>query len=329
MNARRPRPEHAPEPCAGGGSCRSAARGTRTRSAGARAGPPGTRSISAPVGARVGAVAARHEPVARALEDRDVGRLLRDLREELDRAGARADDGHPLARAGRSRGPTRRSGRLWPSKLPGNRGVAGWWSCPVARITASAVRSPFDGRDGPAARRVVPAAGADLRAGLDQPVDAVVAGDLVQVAQDVRLRSGTGAPSRGAGRRRTSRSGSGRRMPRPGRCCAATCRRGPGALSRIATSVDAVAAQLDGRGDAAEAGADDHDLRHARHPRARLRRKLSRQTSSWVVRRSISAAGSVSTSRAGACVAVARTASSSRSSPMSIDSVRRSTSPSV
>ena len=48
----------------------------------------------------------------------------------------------PACRAGRSRGPTRRSGSCGPRSSPGRRGVAGWCSWPVATITASAVRSP-------------------------------------------------------------------------------------------------------------------------------------------------------------------------------------------
>ncbi len=209
---------------------------------------------------RVATVAPRQHPVSRALEDRQPRRLRGDLGDELHRARAGPDDRHALARQRIVVVPTRRM-----EAVPGERvdpldrrrrrlvQLARRKHQRVGRVALSLVRV-----DQPARSLLVPRARADRPVQLDVALDVVGARRVEQVLVDLRLRRAQPRPVAAlrerervqvaghvAGRARVAVV-----VPRPARRLRALEDR---------HVVDPVALALDRRGDAAEAGADDHD----------------------------------------------------------------------
>ena len=210
------------------------------RAAGTPARPARARSTALDQRAGTARLRARQEPVARALEDDELRRLLGDLRARTARRWRRCRSPRRACRAGRSRGPTRRSGSCGPRTSRARRcaGYAGWCSWPVATTTASASqlrpsarRRPSSGASSSSQRARGDLACPARRAGRRRARARPRAG-----SRGSRAAASTAATSRGAARTRTSRGGSARRTPRPGRCCGATCRRAPAPRSRIVTS---------------------------------------------------------------------------------------------
>ena len=93
-----------------------------------------------PPGGGVGTVLARQEPVAGALEDDRDERPRGRSRVRTARRSRRSPRPPRACRRAGSRDPIRQEWKLWPanSSAPSIRGIWGWWSCPVARISASA-----------------------------------------------------------------------------------------------------------------------------------------------------------------------------------------------
>jgi hypothetical protein len=207
-----------------------------------------------------GAVPARQEPVPRALEDGRVRRLLGHLGHELDGARARADHRHPLAAqvvavvplGGVEAVARERARQPWhrgPVELAGGDDHRVGGALAATRL------------DGPAAGAVVPAAGRHVHAGLDDLLEPVLGDHLVQVAEDVRLGRAQPLPVAPLGER--ERVQVARDVTRRARVGVVE----PGAAEPVGLLEDAhvrqaVAAQLDRRGDAAEPGADDQHARH-------------------------------------------------------------------
>ena len=177
-------------------------------------------------------VGVRHAEVGRALEDVRVRRLARDLRDELD--AGRAGPDHPDALAGDVDALVRPARGVVPLALEAlqaldlrhlrRRQAAGGHDAPLrGRV------SPRLGADRPAARRVVPDRLHDPRVELDVGPEVEAVGDVLQVAQDLRLGRVALAPRPLLLRapRRTSRStrGSRRRSAHPGSGSSTTCRR--------------------------------------------------------------------------------------------------------
>ena len=222
---------------AGAGSVGEHLRGTRTRPPAERAGRPArARSAHGRRAGRCGCGAAGTScPCAG--RPSTWAASSRPRRHELDRAGARADHGHPLAAQVVAVVPLGGVEGVPVEARPGRAGWRAGGAGPWRRSRASAVRSPAAVATRPAARRVVPAAGADVRVGLDDRRRRRARRRPRAGSAGCPAAAGRGASSRAAGRRRTSRSGSGRRRPRRGRCCGATCRRAPRAFSRIGRRV--------------------------------------------------------------------------------------------
>ena len=220
----------------------------------------GTRSTSARNSARVAPVAARHEPVARALEDGRVRRLLGHGRQELDRAGAGADHRDPLAAQVVAVVPL---GGVEAVALEAARQARDGGLVELARRHDHGVGRalPAARLDPPVPRRVVPAARADVRAGLDDVLEALLGDDLAQVGEDVGLGRAQPHPVAALGER--ERVEVARDVARGARIGVVE----PGAAEPVGLLEDrdvrdAVAAQLDRRGDPAEAGSDDDHAGH-------------------------------------------------------------------
>ncbi len=176
---------------------------------------------------RVGAVAARHEPVARPLEDGQVPHVARDLGHELDGARAGSDHCDALAAQVVVVVPLRRveavAGELVEALDPRVRGTVeltgredqGLGLPLLARGAADRPRPrPRHPRRTRRSRRR--SASGDRCRGRGPPPSGT---------RGCPPAASTAATSRAAGRTRTSTGGSARRTPRPGSCCGTTCRR--------------------------------------------------------------------------------------------------------
>ena len=196
-----------------------------------------------------------------ALEDRQAGGLARELGDELDGAGPRPDHADACAAQVAAVVPLGRVEGA-PGEGAGARQVRHGGLVQLAggeddrgRLVAAAV----GGLDRPAARRVVPRAGGDLRVRDDLAVDAVVAGDAAQVLEDLGLRRAEPRPvaPRGVGEGvEVARDVAGRARVGVGVPGAAEL----GVALEQHDVAEPVALELDGGGDAAEARPDDHDL---------------------------------------------------------------------
>ena len=208
---------------------------------------------------RVGAVAARHEPVAGPLEDDEPVDLLRDLGHELDGARPGADHGHALA------------AQVVVVVPPGGvEAVAGEAVEPFDPGVGLAVElaggddhrlalpaAPVGARRRPDAAVLVPAACGHLDVAGDAPVDPVLAGDVAQVFEDLGLRRAEPQPV--AALRERVRVEVARDVA--GRARIAVVEPGAAELGRPVEQgdvVEAVGLQLDAGADAAEPGPDDH-----------------------------------------------------------------------
>ena len=242
--------------------------------AGGHAGGEAPEQAPLPLG--VAPVGLRQDPRRRALVDRRRAGGRCDLRDELDRARARAD--HRDAAAGEVdvvvplggvEGRARRSPRSPPA-----RGIAGRVSWPQAVTRMSNERSSPS--VGP--RRSSARVSASNSARGDLGARAAGGGRSRTVRRPPPGRRGSRhaarsvATSRARGRTRTSRGATARRRRRPGSCWPARRRRRCLPRSKISKSLEPGLAQRDPGPDAAEAGADDADRQvpsgsvRARHP---------------------------------------------------------------
>ena len=215
-----------------------------------------------PPRARVRAVATRHEPVARALEDGQLRGLRGDLGDELDRARARADHRHPLAAQIVAVVPPGRVEAV-ARELALERRDGGLVQ--LARGEDQRVRKKGARLRSRVPLPVAPRAVGDVAVRDDQAVDPVLADDLVEVGQDVGLERAQPLPVAALGERervevaRDVAGGAGVGVVEPGAA-------GAGRLLEDRDVLDPVAAELDRRGDAAEAGADDEHAGHLPDP---------------------------------------------------------------
>ena len=149
-----------------------------------------------PQESRVGAVAPRHEPVAGALEDVQAADLGRDLGHELHGAGAAADDADALA------GEVVVVVPLGGVEEAPGEGAVALDGGDVGLVQLPRGEHQRVGLEGlarsvcadPAAALLIPGAGADGLTEADQPLDAVLAGDVAQVVVDLALGGAQPAP---------------------------------------------------------------------------------------------------------------------------------------
>ena len=186
----------------------------------------------------VGAVVAGDHPRRGALVDVEVAGDLLQLGHDLDRRGAGADHGDPLAGQVDVVVPARRVEELalevldavdvgQPSARRGRRRRRSAWSAVTVRAPIGPVTArPATGAPRPRRRRRTRCRSSNRSSVPD------LLGDPADVGLDLRAGGVGAATSRGWARTRTSRAGSGRRRPRPGRCCRARCRRRRGPSRR-------------------------------------------------------------------------------------------------
>ena len=181
-----------------------------------------------PLPLRVGAVGLGQDPRRRALVDRRLLGQRRDLRDELDRARAGADHGHPAALeidvvvplGGVERGPgevvdarDRRAPRAWRAARRPSR----------ARRRRARRRRPSSASSArsPSSKVALSDLGAEAQVGAEPEARGAAPRDSGGSPPGAR----SGATSRGRGRTRTSRGARARRRRRRGMCSPATRRR--------------------------------------------------------------------------------------------------------
>ncbi len=207
---------------------------------------------------RIAAVAARHEPVAGALEDVQAGDALNDLGDELHGARARADDRDTLALEWVVVVPLRRVEAVAGEAVcPRDRGVRGLVQLAGREHERVGLEALALGRvDCPQRALLVPCARADRLTAAHVAHDVVFARDIVQVVVDLSLWRAQPRPVAPLGE--GERVQVARHVAR--RAGVAVVEPRAAQLGRALEDCDlleAVALELDRGGDAAEAGADD------------------------------------------------------------------------
>ena len=144
-----------------------------------------------------GVVTAREHPGRRALEDGEPAGARLDLGDELDRRGARADDGDPLAGEVVVVVPRRGVERRAPEVLePGDVGQRRLVQRPGRRDEHLRREGAAARRDPPAAGAGVPVGARDLVPEADPPADARRAGERDEVVLDLAARREQPRPAR-------------------------------------------------------------------------------------------------------------------------------------